>query len=427
MRSPAPLFLAALTLLFMAGGDAMAQVERGGGLFSRNRNTGQISAGLFPDDPTTPPTATRSSRETSSSRSPSRRGGGLSIFRSGRPEPVEATSYVIADGERIPVEVEPEARASAAPVATAPAQARAEEEASGIELATDDSTASGPSRRLGFLTFGRRSAENEAPPLVETIAAPPAPPSVAPAPVPVVTTTSAPAAVAQPISSDPSPAPEEARERRLPRLALPFGNRRSRGGETAPEIPDFSGTDSAPLVAEVVPPAASSTPATSAPARSSSRPAASGSRTSITASPSAPAAEASSAPSESAAPAAASSEGERPEFVINAPARSDLPSGSASGNERGGITIPSIPNPISAIRPSRPARDVDLSNAETIIQDGEIVQEGRGTPGANDVTAPSSASREAPRTVDGVTTYSSWDDVGGRSVSAADRILNQLR
>lgn len=83
-----------------------------------------------------------------------------------------------------------------------------------------------------------------------------------------------------------------------------------------------------------------------------------------------------------------------------------------------------ILSPIANIR--IPRKDVDLSSAETIIQNGEIVNETATTydlsPNKRD-----SGPRQAPQIVDGVKTYSSWGDVNARSTSAADKILNSIR
>ncbi len=87
--------------------------------------------------------------------------------------------------------------------------------------------------------------------------------------------------------------------------------------------------------------------------------------------------------------------------------------------EGGGILAP-----IAKIRP--PKKEIDLTNAETIIQNGEIV-----TPTETNFdstpTSAASTERRPPAVVNGVKTYSSWDDVEGKSTSAADRIINQIR
>jgi len=434
MRFPLPHFLAAATLFCLAGSDALAQVERGGGLFSRNRNSSQISAGLFPDDPSSPAAAPAASQRRGANASPNPRRGGLSIFRSGSPEPVEPTAYVIAEGAQIPVAGTPEPSGSAPEAAAAPAESSA---APGVELAAD--TPREAAGLGGLFSFGRRANQEqsrESEPIVETVAAPVVASPAPATPAPRVASASAPTEDEDMLVAQPTPAQgQEARERRAPRLALPFFNRRDRSDQE--EVPTFAEPDSSPLVAEAVPeqrtPAAASS-SSSAPAASSSTspsrsaPASSASSSGATVAASAPSA----APAESTSAAPASESNEttttgsdgRPEYVVTAPSGSgELPSSERSG---GGITIPSLPNPISVIR-TRASRPVDMSNAETIIEGGEIVAESRTAHETTVVTVPATGSREAPRTVDGVTTYSSWSDVGGRPVSAADRIISQMR
>ncbi|MEM1443442.1 MAG: hypothetical protein AAGF67_13935 [Verrucomicrobiota bacterium] len=85
-----------------------------------------------------------------------------------------------------------------------------------------------------------------------------------------------------------------------------------------------------------------------------------------------------------------------------------------------------LTNPIAKLRSKKPEKTIDLTGAETIIQNGEIVAESTDIVDSNRVTMDDGV-REPPRIVDGVTTYSSWDDVEARSDSAADKILNQIR
>jgi hypothetical protein len=88
------------------------------------------------------------------------------------------------------------------------------------------------------------------------------------------------------------------------------------------------------------------------------------------------------------------------------------------------IKVPA--NPIKAIRPPRKEKTIDLTGAETIIANGEIIG-GQGDIVETNRVSTQSGPRQAPQVINGVTTYSSWDDVGGRSVSAADKILSQIR
>ncbi len=86
----------------------------------------------------------------------------------------------------------------------------------------------------------------------------------------------------------------------------------------------------------------------------------------------------------------------------------------------------SLPNPLAKIRNQKEEKTIDLTGAETIIQNGEIVGESEDIVESNKVEM-STGDRQPPRMVNGVKTYSSWDDVDARSVSAADKILNQMR
>ncbi len=89
------------------------------------------------------------------------------------------------------------------------------------------------------------------------------------------------------------------------------------------------------------------------------------------------------------------------------------------GSSGGGLL-----SPIANIRV--PRKEIDLTSAETIIQDGEIVA---GTETSFDtVPEPSSTGqRQAPQVVNGVKTYTSWGDVNARSSSAADKIIGSMR
>jgi hypothetical protein len=82
----------------------------------------------------------------------------------------------------------------------------------------------------------------------------------------------------------------------------------------------------------------------------------------------------------------------------------------------------SLLNPIAKIRPKK---DIDLTGAETIIQNGEIVA--GSDPLAAAVQTDTTAPRQAPQVVNGVKTYSSWNDVDARSASAADKIISRIR
>ncbi|MDF1656917.1 MAG: hypothetical protein P1U58_04850 [Verrucomicrobiales bacterium] len=86
----------------------------------------------------------------------------------------------------------------------------------------------------------------------------------------------------------------------------------------------------------------------------------------------------------------------------------------------------SLTNPLAKIRGQKEEKTIDLTGAETIIQNGEIVDAADDIVESNRVEM-DQGDRQPPRIVNGVKTYSSWDDVDARSVSAADKILNQIR
>jgi len=88
-------------------------------------------------------------------------------------------------------------------------------------------------------------------------------------------------------------------------------------------------------------------------------------------------------------------------------------------NDRAGI-LPPLP------KIKIPKKPTNYENVETIIEDGEIIGEGDSIVDAQIITNEPSGDAP-PRMVNGVTTYSSWDDVGVSTGSAADKILKQIR
>lgn len=83
-------------------------------------------------------------------------------------------------------------------------------------------------------------------------------------------------------------------------------------------------------------------------------------------------------------------------------------------------------NPIKKDLIPIPHKEVDMTGAETIIQNGEIV-DGDSEEFVMETESANTGSHEPPKIVNGVKTYSSWDDVDARSLSPADKILNQIR
>ena len=84
-----------------------------------------------------------------------------------------------------------------------------------------------------------------------------------------------------------------------------------------------------------------------------------------------------------------------------------------------------ILSPVTKIRP--PKKEIDFTGAETIIADGEIVNDDSQNLSNRVVTTQGDGKKDPPKIVNGVKTYSSWEDVEGSSVSAADKIIKQIR
>ena len=372
--------------------------KRGGGLFGFGApKSEQISAGLFPERGYAAETS--NTIVTSSANAPTSGAGGSEIFRSGQPQPVDAVSYVIQNGRKVerPIEAAAPVAATAAPVAQAVAPAAS----SGVELASDEGR-----RRGGLFAFGRRgdsADENEVVTPVPTeggFAPPRATPSAAPAPAPAPAPVVAAPALAPPAIPAAPATP-----------AVPVT-------ETA-ETPDFAGVekekgdkfgwipfmgrkkqDGAPVMEAAAPAVvATAEPLVAAPAPTGAAPA-----------PAKPAVAAS-----TASTTAPTTTFEVPRDESKKAEKKEVKPGSSGGG---------LLSPIANIRV--PRKEIDLTSAETIIQDGEIVA-GSET-NFNTVPEPSSTvQRQAPQVVNGVKTYTSWGDVNARSSSAADKIIGSMR
>lgn len=364
-----------------------------GGLFNfRSSAREQISAGLFPDSGGSSGQAAPSSQQRSSN----------NIFRGDGPQKVEPVSYVIENGRRVekPITASLLTKQKDKPAAAQPVSAPEPSLPAEIPV---EAINSGESKRGGFFSFMKRG--NDAPetnpvvPPVPTPSSAPAPPAAAPAPP--RQGASAPLQAA-PLQASPIPAPTEgapsfAEDRKEGGLVswIPFLNRK-KVDEPAPTAP--AGIPTAAPVAEEVaavsPPSAKPTPKPK--------------------------------PKPVSPPAASEPKPTAPEvatFEIRRDESKPVESKPEKTSREGGILSP-IVSPIAKIRP--PRKPVDLSGAETIIQDGEIVGESETSFPAT--AAPTSSEpRQAPQIVNGVKTYSSWDDVDARSSSAADRIINRIR
>jgi hypothetical protein len=400
-------FLLLTPLLIAASANAAdPPAKRGGGLFGFGApKSEQISSGLFPERGN----AAESSNAivTSSSNAPTSGSGGSEIFRSGQPQAVDAVSYVIQNGRKVerPIEALAPVAAPAAPAAAAPvAQAVAPAASSGVELASDEGR-----KRGGFFAFGRRgdsADENEVVTPVPTeggFAPPRAAPSVAPAPAPVVAAPAPPAIPTAPAT----PAVPVTETAETPNFA---GVEKEKGDKFG-WIP-FMGRkkqDAAPVMETAAPVVATAEPIVAAPAPTGAAPAPAKPATSTTAAPAKPAA------ATTASTTAPTTTFEVPRDDSKKEEKKEVKPGSSGGG---------LLSPIANIRV--PRKEIDLTSAETIIQNGEIVA-GSET---NFETVPepsSTGQRQAPQVVNGVKTYSSWDDVNARSSSAADKIIGSMR
>lgn len=101
-----------------------------------------------------------------------------------------------------------------------------------------------------------------------------------------------------------------------------------------------------------------------------------------------------------------------PEFADNTNSKKE-------DSERDGI-LPPLP------KIKVPKKPTNYENVETIIENGEIVGEDESIVEDN-IVSEGPVGTEPPKIVDGVKTYSSWDDVDARSASAADKILQKIR
>ncbi len=363
--------------------------KRGRGFFGFGaQKTEQISAGLFPqraDESPAAPDAASSSR--------SRQDG---IFRSGQPRQVDAVSYVIQNGRKIERPIE--AAEATAPTTTsqetdsAPVLAVMTSPADGgVETVSDDGR-----KKRGFFAFGRRGDREENEVVTPVPAAPdaPAPPRATPAP--------AVAAASPAADSNASTTSENAEVFDAPDFAaeaeekngllgwIPFLSRNKRDSAAeaqspAPVIATAQPVPAAPVVAAKPTPATKPEPAAPKPAPTT---------TTVAANTPAP-------------------------TTFEVPRNTEAKKEEKANSSGGGLLAP-----IANIRP--PRKELDLSDAVTIIQDGEIVA-GSET-NFETVPEPDTGDRpQAPQIVNGVKTYASWDDVTARSSSAADKIIRSMR
>jgi len=389
-------FLLLATFFCATSADAAdPPTKRTGGLFNfGSQKSAQISAGLFPDRGHAAESTSTIVKPSANAPASSPGSGGSEIFRTGQPKPVDAVSYVIQNGRKIERPVEGAAPLTAP--ATEPASAT-----QAIELAQNNGVelASGEGRKKGGLfAFGRRgdSAEENAvvtPVPVEGGFAPPraTPPAVAaPSPAPARNLAAAPPVTET--AETPNFAGIE--KEKGDRFGwIPFMGRKKQ--EAAPVM-----EPSAPAIVATAEPVASTPPRSNAPAP---------------ATPATPATPAKPATAATTGTTALSSPFEVPRDESKKEEKKEVKPGSSGSG---------ILSPIANIRP--PRKEIDLTSAETIIQNGEIVAGSETS--FETVPAPGTAEqRQAPQIVNGVKTYSSWDDIGARSSSAADKIISSMR
>ena len=371
--------------------------KRGGGLFGFGAPPAeQISAGLFPEtDASSAPQADLSSHGTRQGETtPSTEG----IFRSGGPQRVAPVSYVIENGRRV------ERPLATSPVASAPEASPVEKPALALQSVSSPpsapllaATSQVAEKKRGFLGFGKKESEAAdpnpvvtpvpaaAPILAATPVARPATPVAKPAPS---AKPAAPATVgspaATPVTVD-TPTFAGVKPEKEKSSWIPFLGRKK--NEEAPAAP------AAPTLAAIPVVATPAMVATPAPAANSASPAS----------------------TKPANQEPATYEIRRDESKPSDPKKEE------KADREGGI--------LSPIAKIRPRKELDLTGAETIIANGEIVKETSNSlpTAAAPPEVPASGPRQAPQIVNGVKTYTSWDDVNARSSSAADRIIDGMR
>jgi hypothetical protein len=391
------LLLSLITALALPAEAADPPSKRGGGLFGFGAPPAeQISSGLFPETGASmAPKPGLSSTGTRQMESPQSAEG---IFRSGEPQRVAPVSYVIENGRRV------ERPVTTSPVSSAPEASPVEKPVLALQPLSPPAsepllaaTGQGAEKKRGFLGFGKKEQEAADPnPVVPPV--PPATPILAATPIASPATPvakPAPAAKPVPVAKPEAPAAVEA----------------PASSNVKVETPTFAGVKPEKEKSSWIPflgrkkneeiPAAPPAPVVATPAMVAN-----------------PAPAANNASPVSAKPV----NQETATYEIR---RDDSKPSETKKEEKtdreGGI--------LSPIAKIRPRKELDLTGAETIIANGEIVKE-TSTPGPTLTAAPEAPAtgpRQAPQVVNGVKTYTSWDDVNARSSSAADRIIGGMR
>lgn len=329
----------ALLLTSLSAPLAEAQVKRGGGLFGFNKNSEQISAGLFPNDaPAAIPVSTTSQpTSTAPAPEPSSSSGGDAIFRNGSPQEVGEVSYTI-EGADTAIET----------------------------VAKPEKT----KKRGSFFSFGKKSDPPPTQPVID-----PVPPSTAsPAPVQeasqqIESTVSEAVTTAENASADAmETAGTVAAPPSIPTFEQPV--KESKGGfmsffsRKKKDTADLPANSATPEMPNVV----------------------------------------------------ATEDGV---YEVTNPNQPTL-TASNEPDRNGGLL------PIGKNRGEKKSAPIDMTGAETIIQNGEIVAPDDNGFTAN-VAPQGNGVKDPPKVINGVKTYSSWEDVEAAPVSAADKILKQIR
>ncbi len=353
---------------------SLAQVKKGG-LFGLSRSD-ELSSELFPNvAPTAEPVTSADIDEIAAA--PKDQKQGFNIFRGGKPKKVDDVSYEIADGEIIEKELAPQPiKAEAAP-------------------------------KKGLFSFGKKKQEvteeinEEVGKVIESVpSVPTAPitniPSTARITAPSIPGTST---VAAPeIIAATNVVAEEVKETKSKKRFPFFGKKSNPVPVDLPVGTVAVGTAPEAVVALQTPkPATGSAP----------KPAASPIHKVV---PIEPVGEPVGKPEAASAPTVASAD-TIPKFEESKPEKKE-----------GGFL-----SPITKLMPEKKTKTIDLTGAETIIQDGEIVVGSETT--IENIASSSEAigERAPPQIINGVKTYSSWDDIDATNVSAASKILERMR
>ena len=377
-------FLSLALVFVLPATDGLAEPKKNE-IFGFGRNRNQISNALFPGG-----TATGTGPAPAAAEKPEVKRDSDTIFRGGKPKKVESAAYLIKDGEKIEQPLpEPKAKPS---LFSKFKKGSAED--SPLMTATNGLEEKSEKKANPILPPISLKKEKKEDPILTT----PVPSAVEAEREEEVTESAFTAA----------PMEEKAEEKKSGGL-FSFFNRDKKKDDV---VPTAAPIDPIPAPVTEAPETVAMTTAPAAPT-SADIPDAPGFEESAPATPKPrPAPAAPTAP----APVAESADEE-----ADVPLFAGAPKPEKAEKEKKGF---SLPNPIAALKPE--PKPVSMVGAETIIENGEIVEEQEDIVESN-IVRTGDGKKDPPRIVDGVKTYNSWEDVEGRNVSAADRILSQMR